>query len=243
MTQDDSPANSKLSLRLFRTPPHECSYLEGRIANTVYLDPEIPPNTRVLSLLNEAGYRRSGINIYKPDCDDCAACISVRVPVLDFEPGRRYRRVQRKNNDLTTRLINEEIAAADTRALYQRYIASRHDDGDMYPADNAQYDSFILDASDATSYFGFFDEQRLLAVTVCDVLGDGLSAVYTFFEPSETKRSLGTFAVLSLINTARAMGLDYVYLGYWVKGCSKMEYKIDYRPIELFQDNDWVRLN
>lgn len=240
---NNANAASGQSLRLFRTPPHACSYLEGQSANTVYLDPEIPPTRGVLSLLNEVGYRRSGANIYRPDCDDCSACLSVRIPVSDFEQGRRFRRVLRKNSELSVRQIDEEIAGAEARSLYQRYIASRHDDGDMYPADDAQYDSFILDASDATTYFGFYDDQRLLAVTVCDVLSTGLSAVYTFFEPSAAKRSLGTFAVLSLIQIAREMGLAYVFLGYWVKGCSKMEYKIDYRPIELFQDKKWVRLN
>ena len=243
MSNDYFNADINRSLRLFRTPPHECSYLEGKTACTVFVDPEIIPPQTIVSQLNELGYRRSGVNIYRPDCDDCSACISVRVPVTDFVPGRRFRRVLRKNSDLSIKPLYDKAASAETRQLYQRYIESRHDDGDMYPADNAQYESFILDASDATRFFGFFQGERLLAVTVCDELADGLSAVYTFFEPNESKRSLGTFAVLSLIELARSSGLPYTYLGYWVKGCGKMEYKLDFRPIELLREKRWVRLN
>jgi arginine-tRNA-protein transferase len=131
----------------------------------------------------------------------------------------------------------------DALSLYERYVNTRHQDGDMYPASREQFDSFIVSPSESTRFFLFTVGTKLIAVTVCDELRQGLSAVYTFFDPDESKRSPGTFAILSLIAHAQQKQLPYVFLGYWVKDCRKMEYKLDFRPIELLQDKRWIRIS
>ncbi len=124
--------------------------------------------------------------------------------------------------------------------LYDRYINARHADGDMYPASVDQFESFLVNGRPEASFYSFRDGEKLLAVTVADELDDGLSAIYTFFDPLETKRAPGVFAILALIQEADNLGLDYLYLGYWIKQCQKMSYKMDYKPIELYVNNDWV---
>ncbi len=125
-------------------------------------------------------------------------------------------------------------------ALYEQYIAVRHSDGDMYPAEPDQFRSFLVDGRQEASFFELRLGPRLLAVAVADELDDGLSAIYTFFDPAESRRSPGTFAVLMLVDRARQLGLPYLYLGYWIKECAKMSYKTDYRPLELFINNRWI---
>jgi arginine-tRNA-protein transferase len=123
--------------------------------------------------------------------------------------------------------------------LYRRYINERHADGDMYPPDRDQYESFLNNAWDCTHYYRFYARNTLVAVAVVDVMTDGLSAIYTFFEPGQDRRSLGAFAILWQIEQARQMGLDHLYLGYWIKNCQKMAYKSDYRPLELYRNGQW----
>ena len=123
--------------------------------------------------------------------------------------------------------------------LYYRYIEQRHADGDMYPPDREQYQSFLNNAWGCTRYYRFFAGERLLGIAVVDVLIDGLSAIYTFFEPGEERRSLGSYAILWQIEQAREMGLDYLYLGYWIRDCDKMSYKAAYQPLELYIDSQW----
>lgn len=127
--------------------------------------------------------------------------------------------------------------------LYQSYIEKRHSDGDMYPATAEQFDAFIRSSVEGGRYYCFYLEQKLIAVAVSDILASGLSAVYTFFDPAQEKRSLGNYAILWQIEQARALGMDYLYLGYWIKGCAKMEYKIAYRPLEMLVEGKWILLN
>ncbi|MDP4651904.1 MAG: arginyltransferase, partial [Haliea sp.] len=166
------------------------------------------------------------------------ACIPARIPVNEFTPNRTQRRTWRRNGDVrveTSSSIRDE-AAYD---LYYRYIEQRHADGDMYPPDREQYHSFLNDAWDCTRYYRFFAGDTLLGIAVVDVLTDGLSAIYTFFEPEEDKRSLGSFAILWQIELARKLELEFLYLGYWIRSCNKMAYKTDYRPLELYLDSEW----
>ena len=128
-------------------------------------------------------------------------------------------------------------------ALYDRYISERHDDGDMYPASRDQFQSFLVDGRPEASFYEFRASEKLLAVAVADELNDGLSAIYTFFDPDEDARSLGVFAILWLIERVGRMELDYLYLGYWIKQCQKMSYKMDYKPIELYVNNSWIKLD
>jgi len=212
------------------------------MATTVFVDPELPISQSLNSKLSELGYRRSGAHLYRPDCEHCSACISCRLPVEHFNFKRRHRKIWNINQDLEIKQRND-INCNDAYNLYHRYINIRHRDGDMYPATPEQFDAFIKTATGTTRFFSFYLEQQLVAVGVTDVLEHGLSAVYTFFDPSLPKRSLGIYVILCQIQTAIDMQLPYLFLGYWIKDCSKMHYKSSFRPIEMFVEGKWLLLN
>lgn len=233
--------SSVRDLKVYTTYPHTCSYLEDQEAVTLFVDPRTKVDQKLYSNLSMLGFRRSGAHIYRPHCMQCQACIPARVVVEDFEPDRRQRRTLKRNDGLT---ITECDTIDDPEAydLYCRYIELRHHDGDMYPPDREQYETFLSNEWGVTRYYRFYDKNRLLAVAVTDQLEDGLSAIYTFFDPEEQQRSLGGYAVLWQIEQARKQGLSYVYLGYWIKNCQKMAYKSEYRPLEVFLGNRWSTL-
>ena len=137
---------------------------------------------------------------------------------------------------------SESIRDDEAYNLYHRYICERHADGDMYPPDRGQYEAFLNSVWECTRYFRFYDKDKLVAVAVVDVLEDGLSAIYTFFDPDAEQRSLGAYAILWQIEKTREMGLDYLYLGYWIRDCRKMSYKTDYRPLQLYIKSRWAEL-
>lgn len=229
------------SIKLYSTDEHPCSYLEDKAATTVFVDPAIEMNTQLYSRLSDAGFRRSGRHIYRPHCQQCRACIPVRIPVDQFKPSRSQKRCLKRNADLRVGIIGS-INTDEHYRLYKRYIEQRHADGDMYPPSREQYQEFLSAQWGATSYIELRHDatRRLIAVAVCDRLDRGLSAIYTFFEPDEAHRSLGVMAVLVQIQEADARGLPYVYLGYWIRQCQKMSYKSQYRPLEMYVDNRWV---
>jgi arginine-tRNA-protein transferase len=234
-------SNNKIisSVRLFRTSPHPCSYKDSEQAATVFVDPDLVIDKALNSKLSDLGYRRSGAHLYRPDCDFCQACISCRVPVAEFQFNRSQRRILRRNESLR---VVEKSDLTDYIAydLYQRYINQRHLDGDMFPASLEQYEAFIKTKMFDTRFFLFYEQEELLAVSVVDFLEQGLSAVYTFFDPDQGQRSLGNFAILWQIKTCQKLGLPYVFLGYWIKGCGKMEYKSKFRPLEMLINGRWV---
>jgi len=161
------------------------------------------------------------------------------VQVHNFALGRRFKRVIKRNQDLVSKeLTNLEDPAI--YSLYSHYIETRHTDGDMYPPSLEQYQGFIETRTESTKFFGFYEQSRLLAISVMDELDHGLSAMYTFFDPEVNKRSLGSYIILWQIEKARHLNLPYVYLGYWVKDCDKMRYKTDFQPLEIFVENRWV---
>ncbi|MFT4862306.1 MAG: arginyl-tRNA--protein-N-Asp/Glu arginylyltransferase [Pseudohongiellaceae bacterium] len=160
---------------------------------------------------------------------------------MQFAARRRHRKTWNNNQDLKVEVCSDLAGDAEF-ALYQRYIDSRHDDGDMYPASAEQFEAFIKTKTVDTRFLKFYLEGQLLAVSVTDVLEQGLSAVYTFFEPSQAKRSLGSYAILWQVELAKKMQLEYLFLGYWVKGCQKMEYKSTYRPLQFLVNGQWVLL-
>lgn len=225
-------------LRYFTTPEHECSYLEGKRSTTLFADPGAHINTELYSMLSSVGFRRSGRHIYRPHCQDCRACIPVRVPVQHFERNRKQKRVWRKNSDLEIKMVSPEYTD-ENYSIFNAYINARHIDGDMYPADPDQFRSFLVDGRPEAAFCEFRKDDKLIAVCVADVMSDGLSAIYTFFSPAESKRGLGNFAVLWLIEEAIKMNKPNVYLGYWIKECQKMNYKMDYRPIEAYYRDQW----
>jgi arginyl-tRNA--protein-N-Asp/Glu arginylyltransferase len=233
--------SSLRDLKVYTTHPHSCSYLEDREAVTLFVDPRQAVDKSLYSKLSALGFRRSGSHIYRPHCGDCKSCIPARIPVANFAPNRQQRRTSRRNADLRVVQTDdiEDDAAYD---LYRRYIEERHADGDMYPPDREQYVSFLSNEWGCTDYYRFYDKGSLVAIAVVDELQDGLSAIYTFFDPAMSQRSLGGFAILWEVEKAKARDLEYVYLGYWVRGCQKMAYKSEYRPLELYLDNRWTSL-
>jgi arginyl-tRNA--protein-N-Asp/Glu arginylyltransferase len=231
--------SSLRDLKVYTTYPHSCSYLKDQQATTLFIDPRQEVDQKLYSSLSLLGFRRSGNNIYRPHCAQCNACVPSRLPVGEFQPSRSQKRTLRRNRDLSVEQT-DDIKDDQCYDLYRRYIEQRHADGDMFPPDREQYESFLNNAWDCTRYFRFYQENQLIAVAVVDVMVDGLSAIYTFFEPEEEQRSLGTYAVLWQIEQAREMGLAYLYLGYWIQNCQKMSYKADYKPLELFIDGCWA---
>jgi|TARA_B110000902_G_scaffold263723_1_gene343453 arginine-tRNA-protein transferase len=228
-------------LKVFTTHPHQCSYLEEQQATTLFIDPATDLDVQTYSQLADAGFRRSGPHIYRPNCGDCNACISVRVPVAEFKPNRNQRKIINRNSDLEAVEI-DNIHSDECYQLYHRYICARHRDGDMYPPTPEQYESFLSNELGNTRYFGLLQDGKLVAVAVTDVLENGLSAIYTFFDPDQSKRSLGSYAILWQIKKGIELELPYLYLGYWIKQCQKMSYKSDYRPLQLLVNNRWVSI-
>jgi len=234
-------SNNKIisSVRLFRTSPHPCSYKDSEQAATVFVDPDLVIDKALNSKLSDLGYRRSGAHLYRPDCDFCQACISCRVPAAEFQFNRSQRRILRRNESL--RMVEKsDLTDEFAYGLYQRYINQRHLDGDMFPASLEQYEAFIKTKMVDTRFFLCYEQDELLAVSVVDFLEQGLSAVYTFFDPDQSQRSLGNFAILWQIKKCQELGLPYLFLGYWIKGCGKMEYKSKFRPLEMLINGRWV---
>jgi arginine-tRNA-protein transferase len=198
-------------------------------------------SSTLYSQLSVLGFRRSGSHLYRPNCDTCKACIPARVPVQHFLPRRAQKRAWRLNQDILVERV-DDITSDRYFQLYRRYIEARHSDGDMYPPSREQYKSFLSAEWGVTHFYQMSLEGQLVGVAVADLLDEALSAIYTFFEPELESRSLGTFAVLWQIEEARRLGMHYLYLGYWIKQCQKMAYKIQYRPLELYINGKWVEL-
>ncbi len=226
-------------LRFFTTAAHPCSYLPESDAITLFADPEADMSPAIFSQLSVLGFRRSGNYVYRPHCMHCQACISVRVPVAQFKPDRSQRRCERLSQDISTRIVNAEWSESHY-ALYARYIEARHQTGDMYPPSPRQYREFLTSDWSDSFFIEFYWQERLVAVAVTDELDDGLSAVYTFYEPDLEARSLGTFAILSQIKLSQLRGLRYLYLGYWVKQSPRMSYKTRFRPLQLLVKGEWL---
>ncbi|MCH9674175.1 MAG: arginyltransferase [Gammaproteobacteria bacterium] len=226
-------------LRFFATPPHACSYLSDRDAVTVYVDPESPKDKNVYSNLSRHGFRRSGEQIYVPQCTNCSACVPVRIPVGDFVARRAHNRTAKRNSDLDVAVRPAQFDP-EHFALYERYIKARHAGGGMDNPTPDEYLQFLTSSWCDTRFIEFRAEGRLLAVAVTDVLLDGLSAVYTFFDPAAARRGLGVYAVLWQIEEAKRRQLDWLYLGYWVAGSPKMNYKVEYQPQQHLREGRWV---
>jgi len=234
--------NDELSdKQFFLTPPHPCSYLENRTARTLFLDPREVVNSSIYGRLTHAGLRRSGSHLYRPYCDGCGACVPSRVPVADFRWSRRFRRIRRANEGVTA-TMKDAVFSDRYYDLYARYIDARHSDGDMHPPNVDQFRSFLLSSWSNSAFLVLEEGGRLIGVAVTDRVPDGLSAIYTFFEPTLSKRSIGVLAVLAQIEYCIGNSIPYLYLGYWVRDSPKMRYKTDYRPIELLVSKRWVRL-
>jgi arginine-tRNA-protein transferase len=233
------------------TAPQPCPYLEGRAERKLFthISRDKPPGDVDYLLRN--GFRRSQNIAYMPYCESCNACVSTRVLVREFVPGRTHRRVMARNEDIVARRI-DPVPSSEQYALFRGYIDTRHGDGGM--ADMSMLDFFmmvqdsIIDTSlteyrirPAGALSSSFHRWPLVGVALCDRLSDGISMVYSFYDPEQPARSLGTFMILEQIEEARRQGLRYVYLGYWIGGSDKMAYKIRFQPQEHLTAKDWVR--
>ncbi|WP_198401878.1 arginyltransferase [Zobellella denitrificans] len=227
----------EVNLKVGLTPKHLCSYLPGRQEQLlVLLDKELLCPEGYEQLLG-AGFRRSGADIYRPHCQSCRACESLRIAVPRFTPSRSQKRILRLNRDIEVRLSEQD--KPEYFRLYQHYINERHRDGAMYPASRQQYEGFLLCHWLPPVFVEFYLAQQLVAVAVTDLLSNALSAMYTFYDPGLEHRSLGTFAILSQVRLAAELDKEWLYLGYQVDGCKKMNYKQHFHPHQRLIAGQW----
>ena len=230
------------TLALYITDWHSCSYLPDLEARTLFVDPSAPMDGATYQALLAQGFRRSGAHIYRPACGACERCIPLRVPVRDFAPNRSQRRNLARNGGQV--VLRDSPARFDPEqyALYCAYVQSRHAGGSMAEASETSYREFLVAPwGGETRFLELRIGERLIAVAVTDRLPGCLSAVYTFFDPELTAQAPGTYAILCQIESARRLGLDHLYLGYWIADCRKMGYKDRFRPLEARIGERWRR--
>ena len=233
--------NDQSRLHFYASSPENCGYLPGRKSISAFANPYMDMDVETYDNLIQYGFRRSGAYLYRPHCPDCSECVSIRIPVIEYKFSRSDRRTLRRNDDLQLKRMDGSFVEEHFE-LYRHYINSRHAGGSMENPSRSDYHRFLIcDWSDSI-FIEFRRGNRLLAVAVTDVTRTGYSAVYTFFDPREAQRSLGHFAILKQIELSVQEHLPYLYLGYLIKGCDKMNYKARYKPAQGFIDNKWVNL-
>jgi leucyl-tRNA---protein transferase len=244
--------HSRNTPQFYLTAPSPCPYLPGQEERKVFTHLVGERAAELNDLLTHGGFRRSQSIAYRPACENCRACVSVRVVVEDFKPTRSMRRIVARNADIASDL-RAGAPTSEQYSVFRSYLDTRHRDGGMADMTVLDYAMMVEDSHVETRLIEYRRRQphrplkgrgggELLAVALTDVLGDGLSMVYSFFESDQAARSLGTFMILDHIERARRMGLAYVYLGYWVQGSRKMDYKGRFLPQERLTPEGWRRV-
>ena len=232
--------------QFYVTSPTPCPYLPGRMERKIFTH-LLGDSAKVINdALTAAGFRRSQHIAYKPACDACRSCVSVRIPVFDFQLSRGQKRVLKVNSDVR-RLAGEPQASMEQFSLLRSYLDDRHPSGGMSEMTVLDYAAMVEETPIATNLIeyrcGSGDSSELLACALSDRLGDGISMVYSFYAPDQERRSLGTFMILDHIAYAVQLGLPYLYLGYWVADCRKMDYKRRFKPLEALGPQGWYLMN
>jgi len=225
-------------IQLYLTAEHECSYLPDRMAGNIVPDPKVPLDMPIYSYLLQLGYRRSGGHVYRPYCRKCKECLPCRIPVSQFKPRRSQQRCLKANQDLSQTMVKADYSD-EYFELYRDYLNVRHGDGEMANPEPDDFKQFLYSDWSNTHFLEVRKDGRLLAVAVTDVTPAGLSAVYTFFDPAESRRGLGSFCIMQQILQAKKLHLEHLYMGYWIKDCQKMKYKADFQPIQTLIDDIW----
>lgn len=231
------------NLRFFLTAPSPCPYLPGRRERKVFTGLDGADAGHLHDLLTNSGFRRSQNIAYRPSCEGCDACISARVPVERFAFTRRWRKIMGRNADIA-RALKPADAMEEQFLLLRRYLRSRHAEGGMADMGMSEYTAMVEETAVRTHiveyrYTSGPKKGVLAAAALVDVLRDGLSLVYSFFDPDEPQRGLGVYTILDHIQQARAAGFNFVYLGYWIPGSDKMDYKASFRPLEVLLAGQW----
>ena len=244
--------HSRDTPQFYLTAPSPCPYLAGKEERKVFTHLVGERAPELNNILTQGGFRRSQSIAYRPACEGCRSCVSVRVVASDFRPTPSMRRIARRNADIASDM-RIAVPTSEQYSIFRAYLDSRHRDGGMADMTVLDYAMMVEDSHIETRIVEYRRREPgtraasaragdLLAVALTDVLGDGLSMVYSFFEPDEAARSLGTFMVLDHIARAQRMGLAYVYLGYWVRGSRKMDYKSRFLPQERLMPDGWARV-
>jgi arginine-tRNA-protein transferase len=243
--------HSRDTPQFYLTAPSPCPYLPGKEERKVFTHLVGERAPELNNILTQGGFRRSQSIAYRPACEGCRACVSVRVVAKDFCPTPSMRRILRRNVDIGSEM-RVAVPTSEQYSIFRAYLDSRHRDGGMADMTVLDYAMMVEDSHIETRIIEYRRREAgaapgarggdLVAIALTDVLGDGLSMVYSFFEPDEAPRSLGTFMVLDHIARARRMGLAYVYLGYWVRGSRKMDYKSRFLPQERLMPDGWAKV-
>lgn len=230
-------------LQFYVTTPYKCGYLPNKMAQSLIASPQHLIDAKVYSGLMTQGFRRSGKFAYRPYCENCSACIAVRLVLDIFTPTRSQKRAFKQHGDLTAQIMPLHYSR-EHFALYDDYQSLRHaDDTTAEAEDNAaQYHQFLCQSNVESLMIVFRDvNEQVKIVSVVDIVQDGVSAVYTFYDARQTKASFGTFAIMWLAEWAKSLNLNYLYLGYWIQDSQKMAYKQAFNPQERLINGEWLR--
>lgn len=220
--------------------PFQCGYLDEKDEQLlVYLDEE-PMTPQLYSKLQSQGFRRSEDYVYRPHCTDCSACQSIRLPIAQFKLSRSQKRILNRAANFRIKIEREQQDAY--YPLFERYVNTKHHGGVMYPANPAQLNSFAQSVWLEQLFIELYDSDKLVAVAICDVTADSLSAVYTFYDPDYSHYSIGTLMILQQINLTERLNKPFLYLGYYIEACQKMNYKTKFRPYQINRNGIWYQI-